>query len=213
MRKVAFLSALLLIPLALAAAALSAGRDAIPGLGGTVWAVERLDGATNTLTAFDAATGDVLGVATVGQRPIGVTAPVGTGKVYTADERSNQLSVFSKVDFVSGKAVVRRIPMGALPHHMAASPDGRFVYVAEYGTHKIGVVDTRIDERVDGFYASGNPAAIDSPKRQTRRVPSVLGRIARGLHRNESARSKTRSSPSRLGFHSRMGCGRSPQKK
>jgi DNA-binding beta-propeller fold protein YncE len=159
MRKVAFFSTFLLVPLALAAVALSAGRDAIPGVSGTVWAVERLDGGTNTLAAFDAATGDVLGVARVGQRPIGVTAPTGTGKVYTADERSNQLSVFSKAEFASGKAAAKRIEMGAFPHHMTASPDGRRIYVAEYGTHKIGVVDTRIDVRVDGFYASGNPAA------------------------------------------------------
>jgi DNA-binding beta-propeller fold protein YncE len=159
MRKVAIVSTFLLVPLALAAAALSAGRDAIPGVSGTVWAVERLDGATNTLSAFDAATGDVLGVAPVGQRPIGVTAPIGTGKIYTADERSNQLTVFSRADFAAGKAVARRIPMGTFPHHMMASPNGRLIYVAEYGTHKIGVVDTKIDERVDGFYASGNPAS------------------------------------------------------
>jgi DNA-binding beta-propeller fold protein YncE len=159
MRRVTLISTLLLVPLALAAAALSARRAPIPGVAGTVWAVERLDGATNTLTAFDAATGDVLGVATVGARPIGVTAPVGSGKVYTADERSNQLSVFSKADFAAGRTVGRRIPMGAFPHHMMASPNGRLIYVAEYGTHKIGVVDTRIDERVDGFYASGNPSA------------------------------------------------------
>jgi DNA-binding beta-propeller fold protein YncE len=159
MRRLALLSMFLLVPLALVAGALSAGRQAVPGVSGTVWAVERLDGGTNTLTAFDAATGDVLGVATVGQRPIGVTAPAGTGKVYTADERGNQLSVFSKADFAGGRPVARRIQMGTFPHHMMAAPNGRLIYVAEYGTHKIGVVDTRLDARIDGFYASGNPSA------------------------------------------------------
>jgi DNA-binding beta-propeller fold protein YncE len=159
MRKVAFFSTLLLIPLALAAGALSARRDALPGASGTLWAVERFDTAPNTLAALDAATGDVLGVVRIGSRPIGVTAPSGTGKVYTADERSNQLSVISKDELARGKAVVRRIAMGTFPHHMMASPNGKLIYVAEYGTNKIGIVDTNADVRVDGYYASGNQAA------------------------------------------------------
>ena len=42
-------SLLLLVPLSVAAAALSAGREAIPGVSGTLWVVERFDGNANTL--------------------------------------------------------------------------------------------------------------------------------------------------------------------
>ena len=155
MRKLALVSTLLLIPLALAAAALSARPKAIPGASGTVWVVERLDGATNTLAAFDASSGEVLGVVPVGRRPIGVVAPRGTGKVYSADERSNQLSVLSKDSFT----IVKRIPMGTFPHHVMASPGGDLVYVGQYGTNTIGVVDTSLDEKIADWPASANPLA------------------------------------------------------
>jgi DNA-binding beta-propeller fold protein YncE len=124
---------------------------------GTVWAVERFDGGENTLAAFDAATGDVLGVVPIGRRPIGVTAPHGTGKVYTADERSNQLSVLSKADF----SIVKQIPTGAasFPHHMMASSNGKLVYFGRYNTRTVGVVDTSVDEMVTVWPASSNPLA------------------------------------------------------
>lgn len=160
MRKLALFSLLLLAPLVVAVSvALSAGPTALQGVSGTVWAVERLDNATNTLTAFDAATGNQLGAVVIGKRPIGVLSPPGSGKVYTADERSDQLSVVTKAELAAGRSIARTIPMGVFPHHMMASPDGRYIYVAEYGSHKIGVVDTTIDARVDGWYASGNPRA------------------------------------------------------
>lgn len=153
MRKLALLSTLLLVPLAFAAAAAFAARpDKIPGASGTVWAVERFDGGVNTLAGFDAATGEVLGSVTIGRRPIGVTAPRGTGKVYSADERSNQLSVLSKDDFT----IVKVISTGALsfPHHLMSSPNGDFVYYGRYNTNTVGVVDTSIDEQVHVWAAS-----------------------------------------------------------
>src|SRR6478672_2491773 len=155
MRKLAML-ALLIGALATlsAVAGASSARKQIP-VSGTVWAVERFEGGPNTLAAFDASTGDVLGVVPVGRRPIGVTAPHGTGKVYTADERSNQMTVISKDDL----SVVTHIPIGPLPHHIMASPNGKFVYVGEYGTNKVGVVDTSIDDRVAEYTASANPGA------------------------------------------------------
>lgn len=156
MRKLALLCLALLVPVAAAAAQ---SQQSLPGVSGTVWAVERYDGGPNTLAAFDAATGRVLGVVRIGKRPIGVVAPPGAGKVYSADERSEQLSVVSTDALARGNATVRQIPMGAFPHHMVASPDGKRLYVAEYGSHKVGVVDTREDVRIDGFYSSGNPQA------------------------------------------------------
>jgi DNA-binding beta-propeller fold protein YncE len=153
MRKLALLSTLLLVPLAVAAAgAFAAKPEKLSGASGTVWAVERFDGGTNTLAGFDAATGEVLGVVPIGRRPIGVTAPRGTGKVYSADERSNQLSVLSKDSF----EIVTVIPTGPLsfPHHVMASPNGEFVYYGRYNTNTIGVVDTSLDEQVATYEAS-----------------------------------------------------------
>jgi DNA-binding beta-propeller fold protein YncE len=155
MRKLALLALLLG---ALGTLGTVAGATGVPKpipISGTVWAVERFDGGPNTLAAFDASTGDVLGVWPVGRRPIGVTAPHGTGKVYTADERSNQLTVVSKRDL----SIVKHIAIGPFPHHMMASPNGKFIYVGEYGTNKVGVVDTSLDERVAEYAASANPGA------------------------------------------------------
>jgi DNA-binding beta-propeller fold protein YncE len=135
----------------------SGGRPVVPGGSGTVWAVERFDGGVNTLAGFDARTGEVLGVVPVGRRPIGVTAPRGTGKVYTTDERSNQLSVLDKDSF----QIVKTIPTGpaSSPHHMMASQNGKFVYFGRYGTNTVGVVDTSTDELVATWAASANPLA------------------------------------------------------
>jgi DNA-binding beta-propeller fold protein YncE len=157
MRRLALLLALSALGAGLiAAAALAARTDRAPcPARGTVWAVERFDTGPNTLAAFDAATGDVEGVVTIGKRPIGVVAPRHTGKVYTADERSNQLTVVSKRDL----SIVTHIPMGAFPHHMMATRDGRRIYVGEYGTNKIGVVDTATDTLVAEYTASDDPAA------------------------------------------------------
>ncbi len=124
----------------------------IPGARGTVWAVERFDGGTNTLAAFDARTGEMIDHVDIGKRPIGVTAPHGTGKVYSADERSNQLSVLDKASFT----IVKTILTGAasFPHHMMASPNGNFLYFGRYNTNTVGVVDTSTDEMVHVWPAS-----------------------------------------------------------
>jgi DNA-binding beta-propeller fold protein YncE len=82
-------------------------------------------------------------------------APHGTGKVYTSDERSNQLTVVSKKDF----SIVTQIVTGKFPHHMMATPGGDRIYVAEYGTNKVGVVDTAADTLVAEWEASSNPLA------------------------------------------------------
>ena len=158
MRKVALLVLLVGLGAVIAAVvtAVGAGQgQTVPGASGTIWAVERFDTGPNTLAALDASTGRVLGVVQIGKRPIGVTSPKGTGKVYTADERSNQLTVVSKDDF----SIVAQIPMGAFPHHLMASPNGKQLYVGEYGTNKVGVVDTTTDTLAHEWEASANPLA------------------------------------------------------
>ena len=159
MRRHGFVLLLLAVALVAGGGVAVAGSHQGTATSGTVWAVERFDGGLNTLAAFNAADGAVLGVVPVGRRPIGVVAPPGTGKVYTADERSDQLTVIEKSAFTQERPRPKAIQVGGFPHHLVSSPDGKRLYVAEYNTHMIGVVDTEIDARVDGFYASGNPQA------------------------------------------------------
>jgi YVTN family beta-propeller protein len=118
---------------------------------GTIWVTERTPG-LGTVAAIDSATGTPLGLTPVGQIPIGVTAPRGLDKVYSSDEESDQMSVIDK-DTVS---VIRTIPMGqgSGPHHMMATKNGRYIYVAEYHHDKVGLVDTRLDQNVADFQAS-----------------------------------------------------------
>jgi DNA-binding beta-propeller fold protein YncE len=156
MHKLALIFVVLASALAVVAAS-PGSKPVVPGAAGTVWAVERFDAGVNTLAAFDAKTGDVLGVVPIGRRPIGVTAPQGTGKVYTADERSHQLSVLDKRSFT----IVKTIPTGpaTFPHHLTASRNGKLLYFGRYNTNTVGVVDTATDEMVATWAASANPLA------------------------------------------------------
>jgi hypothetical protein len=49
--------------------------------------------------------------------------------------------------------------MGAFPHHLMASHNGKLLYVGEYGTNKVGVVDTTTDALAAEWEASANPLA------------------------------------------------------
>ena len=111
---------------------------------GTIWVTERTTGGRSTVAAIDAATGHPLGIVGVGDNPIGITAPAGTNKVYSSDEDAHQISVVDKDTFT----VVTRIPVGARPHHLMAARNGQYVYVAQFGTNTVGVIDTRLDEKV-----------------------------------------------------------------
>jgi YVTN family beta-propeller protein len=124
--------------------------------GGTIWVTERTAG-SSTVAAIDSATGQSRGITPVGNMPIGITAPRGMQKVYSSDEGADSLSVIDK-DTVQ---VIGTIPMGlgSRPHHLMASRNGGYIYVGEYGSNKIGVVDTHLDQNVTDFTASFNPAA------------------------------------------------------
>ena len=148
MRKFTFLI-LLGVVVALAGAATAVG---IRGASGTLFVTERQLG---SVTAFDAATGNVLWTSPTGPNPTGVTRPHGTGRVYTSDENANQMSVF---DERTG-AFLHVISMGSRPHHLMASPDGDFIYVGEFGQNTIGVVDTSTDSEVAHYATSANSDA------------------------------------------------------
>ena len=133
----------------------SASPRHIPG--GTIWVTERSVPGQSTVAAIDSRTGESRGIVPVGDLPIGITVPRGTHKAYSSDETANQMSVIDE-DTVT---VLRTIPMGAgsRPHHLMASRNGRRIYVGEFGTNKVGVVDTRLDVNVADFEASENDNA------------------------------------------------------
>jgi len=118
---------------------------------GTLWVTNR---PLNNMTVFDSGTGDVLSTIPVGEVPIGVTAPPGTGKVYVSNDTPDTVSVIDKLSL----SVVATITMGDRPHHMTHSPNGKFVYVAEFGANTVGVIDTDSDT-VIAHYTAGTAAA------------------------------------------------------
>jgi DNA-binding beta-propeller fold protein YncE len=122
--------------------------------GGTIWVTERTTGGQSTVAAIDAATGESLGIVGVGDNPIGITVPVGTNKVYSSDENADQISVIDKDTFQ-----VTHIVVGDKPHHLMASRNGRYVYVAQFGTNTVGVIDTQRGARLRDIVVSDKPEA------------------------------------------------------
>ena len=153
-RRFALLAALLGVA-AVAATLAGAGSSHIPN--GTIWVTERTTGGLSTVAAIDSATGASRGITPVGDNPIGITHPNGTDNVYSSDENANQMSVID----AGTVSVVGTIFMGAgsRPHHLMASTNGHFIYVGEYGHNYVGVVDTRLNENVVDYQASGTAAA------------------------------------------------------
>ena len=150
-------TAIALLVMVAAVPALPADADPAgePGGTGTLYVTERTPN-SSTVSALDASTGHVLWTSPTGSVPIGVTQPHGTGRVYTSDEGAARMSVF---DERTG-AFVRSIPLGSRPHHLMASANGNFIYVAEFGQNTIGVVDTTTDVETARFVASASPAAL-----------------------------------------------------
>ncbi len=59
--------------------------------------------------------------------------------------------------------MVATIPIptaGGRPHHITSSPNGKFVYVAEFGSNRVAVIDTDTDVVVAEFVTSNNPLAM-----------------------------------------------------
>ena len=131
-----------------------AQSEVLDGVNGTVWVTNRTFG---NVAAFDAATGNVLATITVGTNPIGVISPPNTNKLYVSNEDSNSVSVISKASL--SVAATIQLPAGSKPHHINYSPDGRFVYVAEFGSNKIAVINTETDALVAEFVTNPSPTA------------------------------------------------------
>jgi YVTN family beta-propeller protein len=147
-------AAITLVCLAVAAGMTGAKTQTRRAEGGTIWVTERTTGGQSTVAAIDAAPGESLGIVGVGDNPIGITAPVGTNKVYSSDENADQVSVIDKDTFQ-----VTHIVVGARPHHLMASQNGRYVYVAQFGSNTVGVIDTQQDARLPDIVVSDKPEA------------------------------------------------------
>lgn len=65
-------------------------------------------------------------------------------RIYVSNEDTNSVSVISRQTL----AVVKTIAVGPKPHHLHVSADGRFVYVAEYGWHKVAAISTADDKPI-----------------------------------------------------------------
>lgn len=107
------------------------------------------------LFAIDAGTGRVIKRIDVGRNPIGAVAPRSTGKIYTTNESSDSISVVSERSLIEVDQIATG--SGSKPHHVAQSPDGRFVYAALFGGSNVAVVETRTDELVETLVMSARP--------------------------------------------------------
>lgn len=151
-KRLATLVSVLLVATVAVISPAAAAVSRLPGEHGTVWVTDR---GLNNVSAFDAGTGDVLATIPAGTTPVGITAPLGTDRVYTADEGSNRVSVISR----QTRQVVKTIGVGPRPHHIASTVLGDRVYVAEFGANTIGVIDTATDTKVATFTASSRADA------------------------------------------------------
>ena len=138
---------------------------------------------SNRLAEIDTATGDVLRRWQVGVAPYGVvlvgdkayvsnwggrlpdanslTGPAGQGMRVRVDPVRHIASEGSvSVVDLAGKAPVREIMVGLHSSGLAASPDGRYVVVANAGSDTLSVIDTRTDNVAETIWVKPSPADL-----------------------------------------------------
>jgi YVTN family beta-propeller protein len=88
----------------------------------------------------------------------GPTRVAAAPKVYVTNELSNNVSVID----VATNTVVKTIPVGLQPRPLAVSPNGAWVYVANFGTNPstVSVIDTASDTVVATITAGTAPTRI-----------------------------------------------------
>jgi len=168
-----FLGALL--GLALVASAALGDNPGRRDVNGTIWVANR---GGNTIRGFDAATGDVL--ATVAMRPGSQPGDLAyaKGKLYVAEEFGTPPAI-AIVDAGTGEVLSRIFTTGPRPHHVHATAGGNLIAFGEFGTNKIGIIDTHTDALLGEWQASTNPgarshAAVFSPDGRTVYVANEL---------------------------------------
>jgi YVTN family beta-propeller protein len=110
----------------------------------------------------------------------GPTRVAAAPKVYVTNELSNNVSVID----VATNTVVKTIPVGLQPRPLAVSPNGAWVYVANFGTNPstVSVIDTASDTVV---------ATITAGTAHTHRLQlRQLGRLCdqRGIEQHQCNR-------------------------
>jgi YVTN family beta-propeller protein len=146
-------------------ASITSRASAAPTGQGTLWLTNR--NAAGDVTAYDAATGELLGLVAVGQVPIGIVVDPRTQRVYVTNEGAGSNSV-SVID-PRTMSVTATIPTGTRPHHMQISSNGRCLYFGAFGTNKVGVINTDTNDYWEyATTAPGNTTARTHSVRPSR---------------------------------------------
>jgi YVTN family beta-propeller protein len=74
----------------------------------------------------------------------GIAVHPGTGKIYICDEANHELLVINPETF----AVEHRIGVGEHPHTCVIGADNRYLYVSNWGSRSISIIDTHRNHRV-----------------------------------------------------------------
>ncbi|MFG1933588.1 Ig-like domain-containing protein [Mycobacterium sp. NPDC048908] len=120
---------------------------------------------TNTVTVVNTTTGAVVGSAiVVGTAPTGVLANADGSKVYVTNRTSGTVSVIDTatnkvVDVNPSTATVDSIKVGTSPEFMALNDTGTRLYVTNYGSSSVSVIDTTTNKVVD---VNPSTAAVDA---------------------------------------------------
>ncbi|HXD20688.1 MAG TPA: LamG-like jellyroll fold domain-containing protein [Vicinamibacterales bacterium] len=143
---------------------------------GTLWVTSA---SAHMVTAFDAATGDVLATIPVGARPVAIAAPVGGSRIYVADQDSDTVSVIDKATMTRAGVVSLPAPSGRKPHRLTQTADGSRVFVSERGSNVVDVIDTATDQLVARFAAGRPGTAILAA------IPDAAGQLVYALSRGD----------------------------
>ena len=119
-----------------------------------------IDTATNTEVDVDGNPNNGITKIPVGTAPVGVAVTPDGAFVYVTNQNSNNVSVIATatktevdVDGNSGNGITR-IPLGTSPQGVAVRPPGTFVYVTNFISDDVSVIDTATNTEVD---VDGNP--------------------------------------------------------
>ena len=139
-----------LVGIALVVSVALAGSPGRREVNGTLWVANR---GADTIRGFDAATGDT--VATVSMRPGSQPGDLAyaKGKLYVSEEFGTPQPAIAIVDAATGD-VLKRIFTGPRPHHVHASVGGNLVAFGEFGTNRVGIIDTHTDTLVGEWVTS-----------------------------------------------------------
>ncbi len=128
--------------------------DTIPVGSGSIGVAVSPDGSrvyvtnlnSNTVSVIDTATGQVTDTIPVGISPEGVAVSPDGSRVYVTNQCASSSSsnctngTVSVIDTASG-LVTASIPVGSEPIGVAVSPDGSHVYVTNFGSNTVSVID------------------------------------------------------------------------